>query len=106
MARLKTDTFDISEVCDVIIEILKLKKVEEINLEFFSLSDDDEITEKISVNELKEKIKEIYDEDDYGRFEVKELGILFEFSQSDLIFNYSAELEHELVEKIKQVFDV
>ena len=97
MLEINLDTYDIEILFDRIIDLLKKKNVDQITLNYFSLEVDDEISEIVNVNKLKEKIVEIYEADEgHFHFKVDLLSCNFDYDGGNFVIKYPEKLKEEM----------
>ena len=78
MPEIKLDTFDVELLMDKVNQFLKEKNISEVKFNYFSLDDDDEVSETLPLADLKERVVAEYENED-GHFY---------FSAADCIFDY------------------
>jgi hypothetical protein len=92
------DTFDLEVVMDLVIGILERHDVAEVLVRYFDLGEDEELSKKVAVDQLKDLFLEFYEygEDHYyWGFFVGRISFGMEFDAGRLCFTYSEDLKEE-----------
>lgn len=94
MPQIKLDTFEIDDLLDVVLKLLKEKSVETVEFEYFSLAIDDVMQENISIDDLKERFVERYDaEEGYVEFRSKDISCSFDGCEIEITYLEAAQEE-------------